>query len=153
MNRKHVIAGMAAAAIATSAYAIEPGNWEATSRMTDIQLPASVPPQAADMMRQIMGGEGTTVQNCVTQEDLENSPERVFEETNGECRYTEFQMAGGTIHAVAQCDNDQGTMNMTMDGTYTDTTYSMTTSMQGDMGMGPMTMTFDVTGQRLGPCG
>ena len=151
--RKHAIAGLAALTIATSAYAIEPGNWEATSRMTDIQLPPGMPPQAADMMRQIMGGEGRTAQNCVTQDDLDNSPQRVFEETNGECRYSEFEMSGGTIHAVAQCTSDQGVMDMKMDGTYTNTTYDMTMAMQGDMGMGPMTMTFDVTGRRLGECG
>ena len=93
-------------AVASYAWAIEPGNWEATSRMTDIQLPSDLPPQAADMMRNILGGEGITAQNCVTQEDLDNSPERIFEDTNGECRYTEFEMAGGEIHAVAQCNSD-----------------------------------------------
>ncbi|WP_338243876.1 DUF3617 domain-containing protein [Aurantiacibacter hainanensis] len=150
--RKFVIAGIATIAVASSAWAIEPGNWEATSRMTDVQLPGDLPPQAADMMRQMLGGEGMTSQNCVTQDQLDNAPERIFEETNGECRYNEFEMSGGEIHAVAQCNSDQGTMNMTMDGTYTDTTYDMTMAMQGDMGMGPMTMTFAVTGRRLGPC-
>ena len=150
--RKYAVAGLATIAVATSAWAIEPGNWEANSRMTDVQLPGNMPPQAADMMRQMMGGEGMTSQNCVTQDQLDNAPERIFEETNGDCRYTEFEMVGGEIHAVAQCNTDEGTMDMTMDGTYTDTTYDMTMSMVGDMGMGPMTMTFDVTGRRLGPC-
>ncbi len=151
--RKLAIAAIATATIATSAWAIEPGNWEATSRMTDITLPSDLPPQAADMMRNILGGEGVTAQNCITAEQLENSPQRMFDDTNGECRYTEFDMSGGEIHAVAQCEGDQGTMNMTMNGTYTDTTYNMTMQMQGEMPMGPMTMTFDVSGRRLGPCG
>jgi len=150
--RKLAIAGLATIAVATSAWAIEPGNWEATSRLNDVTLPPDMPPQAADMMRSMLGGEGITSQSCVTQEDLDQSPERMFEESNGECRYTEFEMSGGTVHGVAQCQSDQGTMNMTMDGTYTDTTYEMTMSMQGNMGMGPMTMTFDVTGRRLGAC-
>ncbi|GAA5052574.1 hypothetical protein GCM10023208_13560 [Erythrobacter westpacificensis] len=151
--RKLAIVGIATAAIATSAWAIEPGNWETNSRLADLQLPADMPPQAADMMRQIMGGEGMTAQNCITQDQIDNSPERIFEETNGECRYTEFDMSGGEIHAVAQCESDEGTMDMTMDGTYTASTYDMTMTMRGNMGMGPMTMTFDVTGSRLGACG
>ncbi len=151
--RKLAILGLATVAIATSAWAIEPGNWETNSRLDDIQLPPGMPPQAGEMIRGMMGGEGMTAQNCVTQEDLDNSPERIFEETNGECRYSEFEMSAGEIHAVAQCQSEQGTMDMTMDGSYTASTYDMTMSMRGDMGMGPMTMTFDVTGRRLGDCG
>lgn len=150
--RKLAIAGIATLAVATSAWAIEPGNWEATSRMTDITLPDGLPPQAASMMRDILGGEGITAQNCITQEQLDTAPERMFQETNGDCQYTEFDMSGGEIHAVAQCEGDQGTMHMTMNGTYTDTTYAMTMQMQGEMPMGPMTMTFDVEGRRLGAC-
>lgn len=150
--KKLAVAGLATIAVASSAWAIEPGNWEATSRMTDVQLPGDLPPQAADMMRGMFGGEGMTTQSCVTQDQLDNAPERIFQETNGECRYTEFDMSGGQLHAIAQCNTDQGTMDMSMDGSYTDTTYDMTMSMRGDMGMGPMTMTFDVTGRRLGPC-
>lgn len=150
--RKLAIAGIATIAIATSAWAIEPGNWETNSRMTDLDLPSDLPPQAADMMRNILGGEGITAESCITQEDLDQSPERMFQETNGECEYTEFDMSGGELHAVARCDGGQGVMNMTMDGTYTSDTYDMTMQMQGDAGMGPMTMTFEVTGRRLGAC-
>lgn len=146
------LAGLAALAIATSAYAIEPGKWEATSRMTDIQLPPGMPPQAADMVRQIMGGDGQTSQTCMTLDDLGNSPRRMFDETNGECQLSDVEVSGGNIHAVAQCVNDDGAMNMTMDGTYTATTYEMTMLMQGDMGMGAMTLTFNETGRRLGEC-
>lgn len=150
--RKLAITGLAILAIGTSAWAIEPGNWEATSRLNDLQLPPDLPPQAADMMRTMLGGEGMTTQNCVTQDDLDNAPENIFNETDGECRYTEFEMAGGEIHAIAECQSDEGTMNMQMDGSYTASTYEMTMQMRGDMGMGPMTMIFDVTGKRLGPC-
>ncbi|MFB0610910.1 DUF3617 domain-containing protein [Aurantiacibacter poecillastricola] len=150
--RKLALAGLATIGIATSALAIEPGNWESTSRMVDIEVPADMPPQVADMMRQMLGGEGMTNRSCVTQEDLDNAPERLFAESDGECEYTEFDMSAGTMRGVARCNSDAGTMTMTMDGTYADTTYEGTMRMQGDMGMGPTTMVFDVAGTRLGDC-
>lgn len=144
--------GLFALTIAASAAAIEPGNWEATSRATDIQLSGDFPPQVADMMRNAMGDRTFTSTTCVSQDDLDNAPENMFRESGGDCRYTEFDMSGGTMHGVAQCDTDQGSMTMTMDGTYTDTTYNMTMVMNGDVGMGPMSMTYEVTGRRLGAC-
>lgn len=154
--RKSVIAlfmaCMATSGLAASQSSILAGNWEATSVLSDLTLPPGMPAGAEDMMRDMLGGEGMTSQSCVTQEDLDQAPERMFEETNGDCRYTEFDMAGGEIHAVAQCNTDGGEMTMQMDGTYTATSYDMDMRMQGDAGMGAMTMAFDVTGTRLGDC-
>lgn len=144
--------GLVALTVAASAAAIEPGNWEATTRATDIQLSSEIPPQVADMMRDAMGNRTFSNTSCVTREDLDSAPERMFQETDGECRYTEFDMTGGTLRGVAECNTDQGTMTMTMDGTYTDTSYDMTMTMSGDVGMGPMSMTYEVTGRRLGAC-
>ncbi len=150
---RRLIIGIAAAAIATSAAAITPGNWETTSRLDDIVLPAGMPAGAEDMMRQMLGSEGITAQSCITQDQIDNAPQQLFDQTDGDCEYTDFAMAGGELHAVAQCRTDEGAMNMVMDGTYTDTTYAIAMRMQGDMGMGEMTMHFDVTGQRIGDCG
>lgn len=137
--------------VAGAAYAIEPGQWQSSTQMQDITLPPSVPAQARDIMRQAMG-QATTVTTCITQDDIDNSPQRMFEDTNGECRYTDFNMGGGKLDATAQCKTGGGNMNMTMSGTYTASTYDLTMSMQGDSGMGPMTMTFKTTGKRVGAC-
>lgn len=150
---RNLFIGLAAVTLTTSAAAIVPGNWEATSVLADLTLPPDVPAGAEDMLRSMLGGEGMTSQHCVTQEDIDSAPERIFQETDGQCEYSQFDMSGGQMHAVAQCNmDDGGVMNMTMDGTYTDTTYSMTMQMQGDAGMGPMTMSFDVAGHRVGDC-
>lgn len=144
--------GLFALTIAASAAAIEPGNWEATSRATDVQLPGEMPPQVRDMIRDAMSNRSFSSTTCVTQDDLDNAPENMFRESGGDCRYTEFDMSGGTMHGVAQCNTDDGRMTMRMDGTYTDTTYNMTMVMNGDVGMGEMAMTYEVTGRRLGEC-
>lgn len=149
---RKITIGLFALTIAASAAAIEPGNWEATSQATDIQLSGDFPPEVADMVRNALGDRSFTSTSCVTQEDLDQAPERMFEESGGECRYTEFDMSGGTMRGVAQCDTDEGQMNMTINGTYTDTTYEMTMVMDGDVGMGPMSMTYAVTGRRIGEC-
>jgi hypothetical protein len=47
---------------------------------------------------------------------------------------------------------EQGRMMMTMSGTYTDSTYEVKMRMEGESPMGPMTMTYHTTGQRLGSC-
>lgn len=144
--------GLVALTIAASAAAIEPGNWEATSQATDVQLPGEMPPQVADMIRDAMSNRSFSSTSCITQDDIDNAPEDMFRESGGDCRYSEFDMDGGTMHGVAQCNTDQGTMTMTMDGTYTDSSYDMTMTMNGDVGMGPMSMTYAVTGRRLGAC-
>ncbi|WAT17845.1 DUF3617 domain-containing protein [Aurantiacibacter sp. MUD11] len=149
---RKIVIGIAALGIAASAAAIEPGNWEATSRMVDIELPDSIPAETAGMVRQMLGDRTFTSTTCVTADQIQNAPENLFRETNGDCQYSEFDMSGGTLHAVAQCNTEEGTMTMTMDGTYTDTTYDMTMAMRGDMGMGPMTMNYAVTGRRVGTC-
>lgn len=144
--------GLGALTIAASAAAIEPGNWEATSQATDVQLPGDVPPQVANMLRDSLQERSFTSTNCITQDQIDYTPENMFRETNGECHYTEFSMSGGTLHGIAQCETGDGTMTMTMDGTYTDTTYMMTMVMNGNLGMGPMSMTYEVNARRIGPC-
>lgn len=144
--------GIVALTIAASAAAIEPGNWEASSQATDIQLSGDLPPQVANMVRDAINDRRMTSTNCITQDQIDNAPENLFQESEGQCRYTEFSMSGGTLHGVAQCTMEQGTMNMTMDGTYTASTYDMDMTMTGDMGMGPMSMSMHVTGRRIGEC-
>lgn len=151
MRRPIILAACASMAIATSAAAIDPGQWQSTTQMTDIQLPGDVPPQVADMVRQQMG-EAASSSMCITQDDIDDAPQRLFDQSEGECSYSEFNMEGGQLNATATCDTGQGTLTMTMSGTYTATTYEMQMSMNGDAGMGPMSMTYETTGERAGSC-
>lgn len=151
MRRTTILATLALAATSVAAAAIEPGEWRSTTQMSDIALPGDLPPQVMDMMRRQMGQAMSNTQ-CITQQDIDEAPEQMFEQSDGDCSYSDFDMSGGSIAAVAVCNTEGGRMTMTMDGSYTDTTYVMEMRMQGDMGMGPMTMTYSTTGERVGAC-
>lgn len=150
MRKMIVLTGLVA--IASSAAAIEPGEWRATTNLADIALPDTVPAQVADMMRAQMA-QGIETTQCITQRELDEAPDRVFRQSDGECRYTRFDMSGGKLDAVGECTMDDGTMTLTLTGTHDDTTYDMRMEMRGDVGMGPMTMTYRTTGERIGECG
>lgn len=137
---------------ASAAAAIEPGEWQSSSRMTDITLPGNLPEQVGEMMRRQLNERVMSSTQCITQEDIEQAPEQMFEMSEGQCEYSDFQMSGGRLNAVAQCNMPQGAMTMTMTGEYTDTTYTMTMVMEGDSGMGNMAITSEVEGERIGPC-
>lgn len=151
MRRPIILAACTSLAIGTSAAAIDPGEWQSTTQMVDMELPSEVPPQVADMIRQQMG-EATTSAMCITQEDIDEAPQRMFDQSEGQCSYSKFSMEGGQLNATATCDTGQGTLTMRMSGSYTDTTYEMQMSMNGDAGMGPMAMTYATTGERVGAC-
>ncbi len=146
-----LLISLSAVALTSSTTTIEPGNWEAVSQLEDIRMGPDAPPGMADIMRSTLG-DGITVQTCVTQEQIDQGPETMFNQTGGDCSYSEFSMADGVLHSAAQCRGPQGEMNMTTDGTYTATAYSTRMVMESDMGMGPMTMIFAVEGRRLGAC-
>jgi len=147
-----LLIGMSALALTSSTTTIEPGNWQAVGQLQDIQMGPGAPPGMADIIRSTMGESGITTETCVTQEQIEQGPQSMFDQTGGDCSYSEFSMEDGVLHAVAQCTGPQGNMVMVTDGTYTANAYSTTMRMESDMGMGPMTMVFTVEGRRLGPC-
>lgn len=147
-----ILLGLSALALTSSTTTIQPGNWEAVGQLQDLQMGPGAPPGMADIMRSALGENGTTTQTCVTQEQIDQGPQTMFDQTDGDCSYSEFSMEDGVLHAVAQCTGPQGDMAMVTDGTYTATAYSTTMRMESDMGMGPMTMVFTVEGRRTGPC-
>ncbi len=151
--RHTIVLAAGALALATSAAAIEPGNWSSTMRTVDIDLPGEMPAQVSDMIRTQMMQNARSSTSCVTQEDIDNAPEQMFDQTEGQCEYSRFEMADGVLDAEAQCATEQGTMNMTMTGSYTDTTYSMVSNVQMQSPMGAMNMTAEIEGERIGECG
>ena len=151
MRRTSAITIVAILLVATSAAAIEPGEWRSETQMVDVQLPPSFPAAATEMMRGQMERVMSN-SSCISQEDIDSAPEQMFQQTDGECQYSDFEMADGRLNATAQCRTPQGQMTMVMTGTYTDSEYDMEFVNTGDMGMGGMKMTFHTTGQRIGPC-
>lgn len=139
--RRPMIVLMSLVAVPAAAQSLKPGMWETTSQMTSMEMPG-MPAE----MKQAMAGKAQTFRYCVRAEDVAKAPERLFQGSDGRCRYTQFKMTGGSLNAVMQC---QGGMTGRMTGTFTPTSYAAT----NDMAMsGGMKMTSRVTGRRVGDC-
>ncbi|MCA1749361.1 MAG: DUF3617 domain-containing protein [Parasphingopyxis sp.] len=133
---------------------MEPGEWEVTTRLTEIDSPG-MPEAAREMMREQMG-RSTTYNHCITPEQAANPEGEMFGgEDEQNCTYSEFTMSGGNILVEATCQPEGmgGEMTMRMEGSYTPREYDMTMGMTTTgTPMGDMTMSGETTGRRIGEC-
>lgn len=131
---------------------IEPGEWVATNEIVSVSAPG-VP---ADALGQMVGRE-TTVRNCITPEQAAR-PDANFlaVQENSNCTYEDWSMDDGRMAGTMTCTGGQmpGTIVMTMDGTYDDTSYAMDMDMETSGLPGGLTMTIKArtTGKRVGEC-
>lgn len=95
-----------------------------------------------------------TTTNCITAEDLDQDPASVFADTAAaeNCELEEFEMADGVMAMRMVCDSDDGGLEMTTDGAYTDSSYSMDSTIVISAGDTRMTTTATVAGTRIGDC-
>lgn len=131
---------------ATSSLPIQPGKWQSTVTILDMQSP-HMPPGVAAGMRT----HPTTVTACVTAAQAADGPRAVLQGSNGRCHYTSFNATGGRLNAVMVCTFASGTMTVTSNGTYTPTTMDVNGSSvtTGRMQMSSKTHT---SGRRVGGC-
>ena len=118
----------------------------------EIDIPGA-PPEAAEMMRGMMGGQSHDY--CLTQTDVDNGFEEMARQGQDEnCTFERFDVNGGDIDAKMRCDiPGQGSMTMTLDGTATPTSSVMEMTMQGNMtGMGDSTIKMRAEHERIGDC-
>lgn len=151
-----ILVGLSALALTSSTTPIEPGNWEAVSYNTRTELRDT---GVQNVMYPIAQNLAAERNRCVTREDINGGPEGIFQGI-GEivspggrnlCRYSENSMAGGIIRGVAVCTTRAGYMNMTLNGTYTETTYAITAVMRWDSQGSPFIRS-ELTGRRTGNC-
>jgi hypothetical protein len=139
--RRPMIVLLSLIALPAAAQTMKPGMWEGTSQVTSMSMP-NMPAG----MKEAMAGKAQTFRYCVRAEDVAKAPEKLFQGSDGRCRYTQFKMTGAKLDAVMQC---QGGMTGRMTGTYTPTSYAATS----DIAMtGGMKMTSKVSGRRVGDC-
>ena len=123
------------------------GQWESTSQITNV-IGDGLPPGMADMMT----SQVHTTSHCITQEEIDDSPQAMFDQSDGQCQYTSFEMGGGQLNAKAVCTTPQGNMQMEMTGTYTPTAYESKNVMVMSTPMGNITMDAKSSGKRTGAC-
>ena len=95
-----------------------------------------------------------TTTNCVTAEDLDQDPSKIFADTAAaeNCQLATFDMADGNLNLHMVCNSDDGGMEMTTEGAYTDSGYSMTSTIVINAGGTSMTTEATVVGTRIGDC-
>ena len=139
------------------------GEWESVVTLKSMEIPGA-PPQMAEMMRGRLG-QSQTGRECVTPEkarDPLGDMRRMLSQGSAQaCTFTDQVFSGGTIRIHGTCPgpNGQGSAEVALDGTFTETTMqaTMTVNAQG-AGVVPvpgatgMRMTTEVRGRRIGDC-
>ena len=117
---------------------LEPGMWEYHNKMS-FQSDLPIPDQEH------------TNQECVTLEDIERGD--AFLDDAEECEITRQDMRSDGMDYSMTCRGPDGT-EMTMDATMQFDGDTATGTITGEMEtpMGPMQMSIDMTGRRIGDC-
>ena len=140
---------------------IQPGMWETTSRMTDVQVPGMPAAQAAQM-KAAMANQAQTQSQCITPEQAANPAGNMLNQGGDAqgCQFSDSTFAGGRINVRGTCPGPAGagTATMSWEGTYTKTTMEgrITAEVQAPAGAqgGPQTirMSGTLASRRTGDC-
>ena len=140
---------------------IQPGMWETTSRMTDVEVPG-MPPAMAEQMKAQMANQTQTQSQCITPEQAANPAGSMLsqgEDAQG-CTFSDSTFSGGVIRVRGTCPGPAGagTATMSWEGSYTATTMegAITAEVQAPPGPegGPQTirMSGTLSSRRTGDC-
>lgn len=130
---------------------ISPGNWQMAMKINEMTMPG-LPPEAAARMKGMMG-QGHTMTECLTPEDVKKPKEDMFSGGDKKCKYDHFSMGAGKIDIAMTCGGEQP-RKMQMNGTYAPNEYHMNVSSQGGgkSGPGAMSMQMEMDAKRIGEC-
>ncbi|HEU0311525.1 MAG TPA: DUF3617 domain-containing protein [Sphingomicrobium sp.] len=131
---------------------INPGKWEQTVTLIDIEAPG-MPPEAKSMMSRAMG-EAQVHEVCLTAEQAKSPREDFFTGADQNCRYEHFNWGDGKIDLKLNCKHPNATQTMVLVGNYEPDSYTMTMTAT-NVGGGPeeqMVMKMKVDARRTGPC-
>lgn len=125
------------AAHQTQIASIDAGQWETTISM---DLPG-------------LGGETkSTSSYCVSEAEAAAGPVRMFQPEASQCDVLSHSYGEGTMALEMLCKADGGEIKITTMGSFTATTYEMTSLTEATFGGQPMTMNSKITGHYVGPC-
>jgi hypothetical protein len=142
--------GAPAASAGAVATQLNPGEWE----MTIDSSAMAIPGMPADALK-AMKDTKVTHRQCITPEEARRPTADTFGGKNrGDCKQTEFTMAGGSLHAVTSCSGagGKGGTTITTDGQFGGDSLDMRSKMSTDTGRGVMTVEGHVVGRRIGEC-
>jgi len=141
MLRILAVLAAAPALLAADAPPIQPGKWQATATVLDVQASGLF----GGMLRAMKGKTQTKTQ-CVTPAQAADGLRSSMDTSKSKCRFTRYTMAGGKIDAALACAGD---LTIQMTGSYTPASYDITT----DAAKGTkIRMTTRTVGKRIGGC-
>lgn len=143
----------APAATTPAGITIEPGWYETKIKTISLENP-NIPKSVMDMMKK-QGTMDITVADCVTAADAAeafSSPQTEGTDSTMTCGNQRYTMAGGRISGSIKCTGPAGDMTIATEGTYTSTSMSQRSTMEGTTPAGPMKTTVDITATRLRAC-
>lgn len=156
MKRLALLAPTVAIIVACSGggASLQPGQWEMTTKMTDIEIPGA-PPAMAAQMKQAMTAQAQTQSRCITAAEAANPAGNLASPSGNAqgCTFSKQTFSGGSIDVAGSCPGPAGgTMETTLAGAYSATTMDtrITANIQG--GPQPMRMSGTMTGRRTGDC-
>lgn len=138
-----------ASAAGSGGLTIQPGAWEITMEMQPGEttgMPAGV------QMPQI---PPSTIRSCVTPEQVARANASFL---NGgghagmDCDYSRVSVGGGRIQGTSTCSREGMQATVTMDGSFTPTSYDIRQQMQTNMRGRTMSSTNHLVGRRIGDC-
>ena len=131
---------------------VNPGQWEQTVTLVEINAPG-MPPQIAEAMKKQMGTSQVN-KSCLTPEQAKRPREDFFTGAEKNCRYDHFKWGDGKVDLKLLCKEEQATRTMELTGNYEPNAYqmAMTARSQGGPPDQSMTMKMQVDAKRVGEC-
>lgn len=129
----------------------EPGQYETTMNLVEVNIPGA-PPQVAQMMGQAMNRTG---EFCLTPEQAERGFEDTIKEGQSEaCTIETFTIEGNQVDMAMSCNQGgMGQMAVTMSGEVGATQSDLTMKMNGSIPqMGDVEMELSFQQKRIGDC-
>ena len=137
---------------------IQPGMWETTTKMTEVEIPGA-PPEMQKQMKAMMANQVQTQSQCITPEQAANPAGNMLNQGSDAqgCTFDRSTFAGGEINVRGRCPgpNGQGSATMTWEGDYTATEMSGRVTAEVEGGSGPvqqLRMSGTLTSRRTGDC-
>lgn len=126
-----------------------PGKWETKQDIQAVHNANLNAESKADIRR-----TEASIDQCLPPEESKRPDANFFAGGDeSECRYTKFAMQNGKLNATMSCTATPGTITMTLNGTYTPTSYALdATATTSGIPDAPSRTTAKLVGTWLGPC-
>lgn len=143
----HGSASASGGAAAGGGAKLSPGLYETVAEMKIAGLPEN--------MAKAMEGSQEKRRQCITPEEAAKGSGDLFSGKDENCQQKDVVFAGGRIHGTLTCrskDGGEGSSTVTIDGSYSSTSYDVTSHMTIQAAGKPMTMDAHLVGRRIGDC-